>query len=179
MTKDKNNLNEDEVFDNTEFNDDNMSDAINEEEISETGELKIALTETQDKYTRLVAEFDNFKKRTAKERMELFSTANMDVMVALIPVLDDLERAVNACRSDEDYEGFNLVLNKFKSTLEHKGLKSMNTEVGNDFDVDFHEAITSIPAADEKAKGKIVDVIEKGYKLGEKVIRYAKVVIGE
>jgi len=179
MTKEKKDLNENEVVDNIDINTENTGDDNTNAEITEMDELKTSLAEAQDKYTRLVAEFDNFKKRTAKERMELFSTANMDVMVALIPVMDDFERAVNASQNEEDIEGFKLVLHKFQSTLEHKGLKNLGTEVGDDFDVDFHEAITSIPAADEAAKGKIVDVIEKGYKLGEKVIRYAKVVIGE
>jgi len=179
MTKEKKDLKKNEVADNVDNNTENKGEANASVETEQMEALKISLAEAQDKYTRLFAEFDNFKKRTAKERVELFYTANMDVMVTLIPVIDDFERAINASKTEEDIEGFRLVFNKFKSTLESKGLKTFGTEIGDDFDVDLHEAITTIPAKDEKSKGKIVDIIEKGYKLGEKVIRYTKVVIGE
>jgi len=141
--------------------------------------LEQDLAESKDKFARLFAEFDNYKKRTARERLELISTANMDVLQSLIPVMDDFERAIKATEDEKETEGLALIQNKLRSILNSKGLESLATEVGADFDVDMHEAITTIPAPQEELKNKVVDVIEKGYKLGDKVIRYAKVVIGE
>lgn len=141
--------------------------------------LEAELAESKDKFTRLFAEFDNYKKRTARERLELMSTANMDAIQSLIPVLDDFDRALKSTENEKESEGILLIHNKFNSILTGKGLVPLATEVGAEFDLDMHEAITTIPAPDEKLKGKVVDVIEKGYKLGDKVIRYAKVVIGE
>lgn len=142
-------------------------------------DMKIELAESKDKFTRLFAEFDNYKKRTARERLELMNTANLDVLQSMIPILDDFERALKATEDDKESEGLILIQNKLKSILVGKGLIPLNTEVGAEFDLDMHEAITTIPASEEDLKGKVVDVVEKGYKLGDKVIRYAKVVIGE
>lgn len=137
-------------------------------------ELKIELQEQKDKNLRLLAEFDNFKKRTTKERIELFKSAAEEVHVSLLPVMDDLERAM----SHDNNEGMNLIYNKLKSILNSQGLKEMTIKKGDEFNTDFHEAITKIPSKKEKLKNKIVDIVEKGYMLNEKVIRFAKVVIG-
>ena len=139
-----------------------------------TSEEKI--TQLNDKHLRLFAEFENFKKRTAKERMDLYKTAGEDVLTALLPVLDDFERSIKANQKQED-EGVILIYNKLKSILETKGLKAMEDSIGKKLNTDYHEAITNIPAPSVDMKGKIIDVIETGYFLNEKVIRYAKVVV--
>jgi molecular chaperone GrpE len=142
--------------------------------------LKAELKEANDKYLRLYAEFDNFRRRTTKERMELLQTAGKDVIVSMLPVLDDFERALKAMETATDVipvkEGVALVQNKLKHILTAKGLKEMNTK-GEPFDAEVHEAITNIPAGDAQ-KGKVVDELEKGYFLNDKVIRFAKVVVG-
>ena len=132
----------------------------------------------KDKNLRLFAEFENFRKRTAKERIELYSTANIDIMTALLPILDNFERSIIANNYSEE-DGPVLIFKQLKSELEKKGLKEMDDPIGKELDTEFHEAITNIPATSKKLKGKIVDVVEKGYLLGEKVIRYSKVVIGK
>ena len=139
--------------------------------------LKDELAEAKDKYLRLYAEFENFRRRTAKERLELISTANEQVIKSLLPVTDDFDRAEKALKdaAPKESEGIVLVLNKFRKILEQNGLKIMDTSSGN-FDPDLHEAITQIPSPDKS--GKIIDVVEKGYLLNEKVIRHAKVVVG-
>ena len=131
----------------------------------------------KDKNLRLFAEFENFRKRTAKERLELFSTANKDILTALLPVLDNFERSIKANNYTEE-DGPVLIYKQLKTDLEKKGLKEMEDPTGNVLDTEFHEAITNIPAPSEKQKGKIIDTVEKGYLLGEKVLRYAKVVVG-
>lgn len=139
------------------------------------------LQKEKDKFMRLFAEFENYKRRTAKERLELFATASEGVMTALLPVIDDFERALAQIKEDEKsqhIEGFRLIASKFKDTLTAKGLAEVSIEKGDAFDADISEAITQIPAGDEM-KGKVVDVVEKGYQLGEKIIRYPKVVIGQ
>ncbi|UII33434.1 nucleotide exchange factor GrpE [Fulvivirga ulvae] len=149
----------------------------------EVERLKDELAESKDKYLRLYSEFENFRRRTAKEKLDMVQTANEDLMAALIPVIDDFERAE---KSFEDKstdlnavkEGVQLIHNKFKKVLEQKGLKAMEGKEGMDFDSEYHEAITQIPAPKKSLKGKVVDVVEKGYMLKDKVIRYAKVVIG-
>jgi molecular chaperone GrpE len=149
-----------------------------DEKLQELGEK---LDEMNDKYLRLFSEFDNFRKRTQKEKLELFKTASEDVMIALLPVLDDFERALKATEEngvDETFkEGIDLIYNKLKKTLSLKGLEPMDV-MGTEFDTDFHEAITNIPAPTPDMKGKVVDVIENGYLLNDKVIRFAKVVVG-
>jgi molecular chaperone GrpE len=135
----------------------------------------------QEKYLRLYAEFDNFRKRTMRERVDLIRTASQDVIVTMLPLLDDFTRA-KANGSDDIQvmkEGMELIHTKLESTLSSKGLKLMEVKSGDDFNVDFHEAITNIPAPSPKLKGKVVDVVENGYILGDKVLRYAKVVIGQ
>jgi molecular chaperone GrpE len=136
----------------------------------------------KEKFLRLFAEFENYKKRTSRERIELFSTASKELMTSLLPVLDDFDRAnqeIIKNSDDEIYKGVSLIQNKLFDTLKSKGLKIVEVNKGDSFDADDHEAVTQIAAPSEDLKGKIIDVIEKGYKLGEKVIRYPKVVIGK
>ena len=139
-----------------------------------TTEEKFA--QLNDKHLRLFAEFENFKKRTAKERMDLYKTAGESILTALLPVLDDFERSIKANQKQED-EGVVLIYNKLRSILETKGLKAMEDPIGQELNTDYHEAITNIKAPSDDMKGKIIDVVEKGYFLNEKVIRYAKVVV--
>ncbi|WP_242119461.1 nucleotide exchange factor GrpE [Aestuariivivens sediminicola] len=144
--------------------------------------LKDQLQQEKDKFLRLFAEFENYKKRTAKERIDLFKTAGQDVMSALLPVLDDFDRAyleISKTKEKELLKGVELIGNKLKGVLEQKGLSLIEVQKGDEFNADNHEAITQIPAPSEDLKGKIIDVIEKGYKLGDKVIRFPKVVIGQ
>ena len=149
---------------------------------SETDKLKAEIQELKDKYIRQAAEFDNFRKRSAKERLELIQTASKELMVSMLGVLDDSERAEKQIDSSEDLaairQGVKLVFNKFRNTLTSKGLKPMQS-IGQEFNPDQHEAITDIPAPSEDLKGKVVDEMEKGYYLGEKIIRFAKVVVGK
>ena len=136
----------------------------------------------KEKFLRLFAEFENYKKRTTKERIELFSTASQELMTSLLPILDDFDRAnqeIIKNSDDEIYKGVSLIQNKLFDTLKSKGLKIVEVNKGDSFDADDHEAVTQIPAPSDNLKGKIIDVIEKGYKLGEKVIRYPKVIIGK
>lgn len=159
-----------------------LKDGKEDDEASETEQLKADLEKEKDKFLRLFAEFENYKRRTAKERIELFKTANQEVMTAMLPVLDDFDRAMNEIRKAKDknlLQGVELIHSKFKETLKNKGLEAMNVESGDPFDADVHEAITQVPAPSEKLKGKIVDVIERGYKLGDRIIRYPKVVTGK
>lgn len=148
----------------------------------ENTELKNKCDELQDKYLRLFAEFDNYKKRTMKEKIDLMATAARDTVYSLLPVLDDFDRAKMIAESEESTENFSegvsLVYQKLYSTLMQKGLESM-VSTGEDFDPEFHEAITEIPAPSEELKGKVVDTIEKGYKLKDTIIRHAKVVVGK
>lgn len=139
------------------------------------------LNEEKDRYIRLYAEFENYKKRTAKEKMEFFQYANQDMMVSMLGILDDFERAIKEISKNgntADLQGVELIYNKFKNKLVEKGLKTIEVKAGDAFDVNLHEAITQIPAPSEDLKGKIVDVVETGYTLGDKVIRFAKVVTG-
>ena len=136
----------------------------------------------KDKFLRLFAEFENYKRRTAKERIELFSTASEEVMISLLPVLDDFDRASIEIEKDKDNEilkGIVLIKNKLFDSLKSKGLSLIEINKGDEFNADHHEAVTQIDSPDKNMKGKIIDIIEKGYKLGEKVIRYPKVVIGK
>ena len=139
--------------------------------------LKELLAAEKDKNLRLFAEFENYRKRTAKERIELFSTANKDIMSILLPILDNFERSIKA-NNYGDEDGTVLIYKQLMSELKKKGLKPIENPIGKELDTDFHEAITNIPAPSKDDEGKIIDVIEKGYLLGEKVLRYAKVVVG-
>ena len=145
-----------------------------QEEKQLTTEELLALE--KDQHLRLIAEFENFRRRTAKERISLFSTAGQDIMTSLLPILDDLERAIQANEYDEKH-GVVLIYNKLKSSLETKGLKEMENPIGKELDTQMHEAISMVPAEKKKQKNKIIDTVEKGYLLGEKVIRHAKVVV--
>lgn len=170
-----NTVNETEQTDNT---------VTNEEQKAEEPVITLEqeLAESKDKYLRLYSDFENYKRRTAKERMELMMTANKEVLVSLIPVLDDFERASKAMEKATEVgavkEGIELVSHKLKSILTNKGLKEMESN-HKPFDSEFHEAITNIPAPTEDLKGKVIDTVEKGYLLNERVIRFAKVVVGE
>ena len=151
-------------------------------ELSPEEKLQAEVAEAKDKYLRLYSEFENFRRRNAKERIELIKTASSDLMTELLPTIDDFDRAKQANEKQEDVEaikeGFDLIHNKLIKTLEAKGLKLMEAEKGTPFDADLHEAVTQFPVEEEELKGKIIDTVEKGYYLGEKVIRFAKVVIG-
>ena len=158
-----------------------VTDTNNENtSVSEEEKLKKQIAELNDKYLRLYSEFDNFRKRTNKEKSELIKTASEDVLKSVLPVIDDFERAIKANENVEEAapikEGIALIYNKLKNSTQLKGLTAFES-IGQDFNADTMEAITHIPATDENQKGKVVDEIEKGYKLGDKVIRYAKVVV--
>ncbi|MBN8836071.1 MAG: nucleotide exchange factor GrpE [Sphingobacteriia bacterium] len=151
-------------------------------EESEIEQLQAALQEQKDKYLRLMAEFDNFRRRTAKENLELRQTAAKDVIISLLDVLDDCDRAEKQLNTSDDFalqkEGIQLVFNKIRSSLQGKGVKAMES-IHTDFDVEKHEAITEIPAPTEILKGKVLDEVQKGYYLNDKIIRFAKVVVGK
>ena len=143
---------------------------------------KADLEKEKDRYLRLYAEFENYKRRTSKERAELFKTAGQDVMHSMLPVLDDFDRAKGVIAKAKDknlLKGVELISGKLRETLMAKGLTEMTIKPGDQFDAEIHEAITQIPAPNEDLKGKVVDVVEKGYKLGEKIIRFPKVVVGK
>lgn len=151
------------------------------EELSVEEQLTQDLAKEKDKFLRLFAEFENYKRRTTKERIELFKTANQDVLLAMLPILDDFDRALVEINKSEDdllTKGVELIYEKLKTALAAKGLEKVEVNIGDAFDADFAEAITQIPAPSDKMKGKIVDVLEKGYKLGDKIIRFPKVVTG-
>ena len=159
----------------------NVSEMESAPELSVEEKLQEDLANEKDKFLRLFAEFENFKRRTSKERMELFKTANQDVLIALLPILDDFDIAMIEILKSKDevlLKGVELIHDKLKSTLVSKGLELVEIKQGDVFDADFAEAITQIPSPSEDLKGKIVDVIEKGYRLGDKIIRFPKVVLG-
>lgn len=158
--------------------------ATNETEVEVSAEEKLQeeLAKEKDKFLRLFAEFENYKKRTSKERIELFKTASQGVMQAMLPVLDDFDRAwieIEKSNDENLITGVELISNKFRTTLKDNGLELVEVAQGDVFNADYHEAITQIPAPSDDLKGKIIDVVEKGYKLGDKIIRYPKVVIGQ
>ncbi len=152
-----------------------------EEKLQERiNELENEVQESKDKYLRIYSEFDNYRKRTLREKIELSKTASEEVIADLLPVVDDFERAIKSMEEQEmpETDGIMLIYNKLKNILEQKGLKSIEA-MGQPFDVDYHEAVTNIPAPSEDLKGKVVDVIERGYLLNDKVIRYSKVIVGQ
>ena len=157
-----------------------MNEPLGEGDMTE--KLEAELREQKDKYLRLMAEFDNFRRRTAKERLELMQTAGKEVIISLLEVLDDIDRAEKQLQSSDDIalqkEGIQLVFNKLRATLQNKGVKAMES-VNTDFDVEKHEAITEIPAPTAAMQGKVIDEVEKGYYLNDKLIRFAKVVVGK
>lgn len=161
--------------------DNNVNEIESSIELTLEEKLQEDLANEKDKFLRLFAEFENFKRRTAKERIDLFRTANQDVLQSLLPILDDFDRAMTEIAKSEDevlLRGVELIHEKLKSTLVSKGLEQVEVRAGDAFNADYAEAITQIPAPTADLKGKIVDVIEKGYKLGDKIIRFPKVVIG-
>jgi len=155
-----------------------VEEAIDPKDI-EIIELKKEMDELRDKYVRLYADFDNYKKRTAKEKLETIQTASKDLMKELLPVVDDFERALKALEGDtEAKNGMQLIYNKLVNNLASKGLTIMET-MGKDFDVDVHEAITELPVSDPAQAGKVINEVEKGYYLNGKLIRFAKVIVGK
>lgn len=197
MSKDKNNIPEeeqnqsvknqvedtiDEAIDEVEKAKEEEGDTPGGAEFTEEEKLKEDLGKEKDKFLRLFAEFENYKRRTSKERLDLFKTANQEVMTAMLPVLDDFERALKEMKKSGQKDlvkGVELIHNKLRETLNSKGLEAMKVKEGDTFDSELHEAITQVPAPKDKLKGKIVDVVETGYKLGERIIRYPKVVTGK
>ena len=183
--KEENNV-EQEAVNNPEevLKEDENVEATSTEEVEEVKEVTLEekYDQLNDKYLRLYSDFDNFRKRTMKEKADLILNAGAGVLKEMLPVMDDFERAIAANENNEDAEGlkqgFELIFNKFSMTLQNKGLKPMNSK-GEDFDTNLHEAITNIPAPSEDLKGKVVDVIEKGYFMNDKVVRFAKVVVGQ
>nr|WP_298790939.1 nucleotide exchange factor GrpE [uncultured Allomuricauda sp.] len=177
-------LNDSQTVENPELNDENTANESvvdAQEEISVEDQLREDLAKEKDKFLRLFAEFENFKKRTSKERMDLFKTAGQEVIVSLLPVMDDFERALKEISKSEDkemFKGVELINNKLKETLKGKGLEQIKVKEGDVFDAEVHDAITQIPAPNKKLKGKIIDVVEKGFKLGDRIIRHPKVVVG-
>lgn len=179
---------EDEVLKNTDQQKIDQETSIEveeqmelEEELSVEEKLQEDLGKEKDKFLRLFAEFENYKKRTSKERMDLFKTAGQEVILSLLPVIDDFDRALKEIAKSEDeamFKGVELISSKLRETLRSKGLLDVEVKEGDDFDAEIHDAITQIPAPNKKLKGKIIDVIEKGYILGDKIIRHPKVVVG-
>ena len=163
---------------------DNEQETVEETvELSIEEELEVKVKEATDKYLRLYSEFDNFRKRTQKEKIELYKTAGEDVISSVLPILDDFERAKKAMKESDDAQGVKdgvkLIQDKLVNILKQKGLEEIKSPIGKKFDIEFHEAITQIPAPTKKQKGKVLDVVEKGYELNGKVIRFTKVVIGQ
>lgn len=175
-------INQEDIVNQAEATENEAAEGIADAEtLTEEQKLREELANEKDKFLRLFAEFENYKKRTSKERMDLFKTANQEVLQAMLPVMDDFDRALAQIAKSEDevlLKGVELIHNKLKDTLTSKGLEEVELKAGDKFNADFAEAITQIPAPTEDLKGKIVDVIEKGYKLGDKIIRFPKVVIG-
>ncbi|MEY3348930.1 MAG: nucleotide exchange factor GrpE [Bacteroidota bacterium] len=175
-------MDEKETVHNSESENQQDNQEASVEELNELDVLKKEVEEQKEKFIRLYAEFDNFKRRNAKERVELIQTAGKEVIQSMLEVLDDCERAEKQMNQSDDLDqikmGIGLVFNKFRNVMQSRGLKEMKS-IGEAFNPDFHEAITEIPVQDEKMKGKIVDEVEKGYTLNDKIIRFSKVVVGK
>lgn len=197
MTKNKQDNKKDEHLENEEVNvqspensESSTEEKTGEEQAEDNGNaqqeeierLKVEISEAKEKYLRLYSEFENFRRRSAREKLDMVQTANQELVKDMLPVLDDFERAASNYSEKMDVnalkEGMDLIANKFSKVLEQKGVKPMDTKEGTDFDPEIHEAITQIPASKDELKGKVVDVVEKGYYLHDKVIRFAKVIIG-
>jgi molecular chaperone GrpE len=180
--KNKSTMNSENSEKECEITENEVNSVESATELTVEEQLQEELAKEKDKFLRLFAEFENFKKRTTKERIELFKTANEEVLQAILPVLDDFDRAMVEITKSEDevlLKGVALIHEKLKNTLVSKGLEQVEVRAGDAFNADFAEAITQIPAPSDDMKGKVVDVIEKGYKLGDKIIRFPKVVIGQ
>ena len=189
MTDEELNTMSEETVETPDTNNEDNAEQQPEEPLSEVDQLKLQLAEAeakiaelQDRYLRQAAEFDNYRKRTMKEKADLIKSAAEKVMVAELPIVDDMDRALDNMEKGMDadacIEGFKLIAQKFKNTLTQQGLEKIDTD-GQDFDTDYHEAIALIPAPTEELKGKILDCVQAGYKLGDKVIRHAKVAVGQ
>ncbi|NNF01991.1 MAG: nucleotide exchange factor GrpE [Bacteroidia bacterium] len=169
-----------EIVDQEQVNEE-VSDSVENAENETKEETIDDVQQWKEKFLRLYSEFENYKRRTLKERMELIQSANERLLTNLLPVLDDFDRAIASMSDNEadksQLEGTLLIYNKFKQTLEQSGLKPMDAK-GTEFNTDYHEAITNMPVEDEKQKGKVIEVVERGYFINEKVLRYAKVVVG-
>lgn len=172
--------NEDILSENSETTENVSDQAQGSAQDGSLEKIQSELAEQKDKFIRLYSEFENFRRRTAKEKLDLIQSANEALIKTLLPVIDDFDRAEKNYKdkNEKELEGFFLIHNKFKKILEQAGVKLMDVRQGSDFDADFHEAITQVPAPKEDLKGKVVDVIEPGYLLNDKVIRFAKVVVG-
>lgn len=183
MNDNKDMLNDDaEILDENRMNDEDNSSMEENEVLENKTDVQSSeelLAEEKDRYIRLYAEFENYKKRTTKEKMSFFQYANQDLMISMLAILDDFERAIKNISEESDKSGIELIYQKLKNKLVEKGLKPMEVNAGDFFNVDLHEAITSISAPSEELKGKIVDVVETGYLLHDRVIRFAKVVTGQ
>jgi molecular chaperone GrpE len=179
----KENIQEEEIKNEQETVQIEENQEVEVEVIKEEPTAEEVLQVEKDKFLRLFAEFENYKKRTSRERIELFKTAGQELMTSLLPIIDDFERALTHIEEDKETEelrkGVLLISQKFYNTLELKGLSKVETNAGDTFDAEIHEAITQIPAPSKELKGKVIDCVEKGYKLGDKIIRYPKVVIGQ
>jgi len=175
-------VDQEKLFDFDKANPDITEETLENNSNSKVTELQSSVNELKDKHLRLLAEFDNYKKRTTRERLDLMSSASKEVIMALLPVLDDFDRAKkmadNPEMGEQFSEGVSLVYNRLNSTLQALGLKVMDS-TGQPFDPEWHDAITDIPAPTEDLKGKVIDTIEKGYLLNDKIIRHAKVVVGK
>jgi molecular chaperone GrpE len=181
---DKENIQDEELeSQNEEMTNEENTEEVVAEQLSPEEELEAKAKEATDKYLRLYSEFDNFRKRTQKEKLELYKTAGEDVIKALLPVLDDFERAQKAMEESDDIkgvkDGVKLIHDKILNILKGKGLEAADSAIGEKFDIEIHEAITQIPAPSKKEQGKVIDEVEKGYQLNGKMIRYAKVVVGK
>ncbi|MXV38330.1 nucleotide exchange factor GrpE [Flavobacteriaceae bacterium Ap0902] len=184
MNKDKETFDEENI--NKDENINTSDDTSNEDETAKKQQektLEDEYADLKDRNLRLFAEFENFKKRSNKEKLDLYKSANESLLVDLLPVLDDFDRGINLLKTEEgeseELRGMELIQHKFLTILEGKGLKAIETEAGDDFDIELHEAITQIPAPSEDLRGKIVDIVETGYMLNDKVIRFTKVVVGK
>ncbi|PQJ73720.1 MULTISPECIES: nucleotide exchange factor GrpE [Polaribacter] len=179
----KDNIKEEELINEQETAQVEENQEVEAEVVKEEPTAEELIQTEKDKFLRLFAEFENYKKRTSRERIELFKTAGQELMTSLLPIIDDFERALTHIEEDKEAEelrkGVLLIYQKFYNTLELKGLSKVETKAGDTFDAEIHEAITQIPAPSEDLKGKVIDCVEKGYKLGDKIIRYPKVVIGQ
>jgi len=173
---------EEELLDEETQMDTEASEMLEQEELTEEEQLRDDLAKEKDKFLRLFAEFENFKRRTSKERMDMFKSAGQEIMLSLLPVLDDFDRALKEMAKSDDkemFKGVELIRVKLRETLRSKGLEEVAVKEGDSFDAEVHDAITQIPAPNKKLKGKIVDVVERGFKLGERIIRHPKVVVGK
>lgn len=178
----KENIKEEEVINEQETSQVKENQEVETEVVKEEPTAEELIQAEKDKFLRLFAEFENYKKRTSRERIELFKTAGQELMTALLPIMDDFDRGLSEIKKAKDKEllkGMQLINDKLKNTLTQKGLTALEVKAGDIFDAEIHEAITQIPAPSEDLKGKVIDCIEKGYKLGDKIIRYPKVVIGQ